>query len=522
VAVLLAGLPPPENSQNSGCFSSPSVPSSAPVLYFDLQNTHLSNIYDLPIKEFPREYSCVFTLPDGYNHFLQSNNETILNDEIEEKNLLKTVILSENLLGIGEAALSGALLPSISIPDSVTTIAPNAFQNAQITNITFSENSELTSIGAHAFERAQITSITLPDLVTTIGDYAFSCSKLGSIKFSENSQLETIGQWAFSETPITAITFPNSLITIDDFAFFCSQLTDVTLSKDSHLKRIGSWAFEFAPLNNFKIPDYVEEEQEKDPYDIFMIYTPITMPNSVEEIGDFAFAYTNTIYIRASKDSKLRSIGEWAFSYSPSNYAIIPPLVEEIKAGTFYESRYGMNYLVFLENSKLKSIACNVIGGEWTHNLTIAIPNSIETVGWEALSTYYGLRRIKIICQTPNSNNIVETFNTLLNSGTTFSNIEAFQISLSSSLVESFNPADDNKELKDYVQGILSVYPTDDTTINKIFEKKLRYYVYTEHAVLLDLSNTPLTQDDVAEMMPRTISWLIKTSEQWVIYPAQQ
>ena len=69
----------------------------------------------------------------------------------------------------------------ITFGDNVTTIGDHMFEDCgSLTNITFSENSQLTSIGNYAFEYCgSLTDITIPRGVTNIGDHAFrNCRRL--------------------------------------------------------------------------------------------------------------------------------------------------------------------------------------------------------------------------------------------------------------------------------------------------------------------------------------------------------
>ena len=90
------------------------------------------------------------------------------------------------------------------------------------------KNYTVTSIGNWALSGCSLTSITLPESLTSIGDGAFmGCSDLLSITLSES--LESIGEGAFSRcTSLTSITLPESLTSIGNRAFaYCENLTTV-------------------------------------------------------------------------------------------------------------------------------------------------------------------------------------------------------------------------------------------------------------------------------------------------------
>lgn len=67
---------------------------------------------------------------------------------------------------------------TVVIPNSVTTIEAWVFRNSGIKNLSFEENSSLTTINLRAFSDNQIESVEIPDSVITIGEYAFSTNNL--------------------------------------------------------------------------------------------------------------------------------------------------------------------------------------------------------------------------------------------------------------------------------------------------------------------------------------------------------
>ncbi len=83
----------------------------------------------------------------------------------------------------------------LEIPNSVKTIAKDAFLNSPLTSLTFGDSSSLLHIGDDAFAHSQLKSLELPD------------------------NLQTIGVDAFSSSPLTSLTIPNSVTDIGEQAF---------------------------------------------------------------------------------------------------------------------------------------------------------------------------------------------------------------------------------------------------------------------------------------------------------------
>ena len=73
----------------------------------------------------------------------------------------------------------------------------------------------VTEIATNAFNDASLTSVWIPASVRTIDDYVFSGQPLTQVTFQDDgahpSQLETIGDCAFANTAIEHITLPRSL-----------------------------------------------------------------------------------------------------------------------------------------------------------------------------------------------------------------------------------------------------------------------------------------------------------------------
>ncbi|MDR0633057.1 MAG: leucine-rich repeat domain-containing protein [Holosporales bacterium] len=464
VASLLADWP----SSFSG---NTAVSSTDNILYFDLSNSCISDISEFPINKLSREYSCIFTLPNGLCNFMQSNNETTLNTgTIAEKDLIKTAILSENLLAIPDRAFAGAQLTSVTIPDSVTTIGEGAFYKTQLTSVTIPNS--VTTIGQDAFNNCeQLTSVTttdsvtIPNSVTTIGDGAFSyCKQLTSVTIPD--PVTTIGNAAFYGcTQLTSVTIPDSVTTIGRSAFYgCTQLTSVTIPNS--VTTIGERAFSSCPqLTSVTISNSVTTIGWY-AFERCTQLTSITIPNSVTTIADGAFYHCTQLTSVTIPDS-VTTIGSWAFSYC----------------------------------SQLTSVT---------------IPDSVTTIG---ICTFFNcpIQSIKINCSQLDNRIIAALSNVLpgftnWQEVTTLSALNTLQVVLSPSLLESFGT---DAGLKEYVSGILRIdSPTDNAIISAIAGKQEKLFE-------LDLSNTDLVQADI-DGMAKTLPWRVIFKNGQVDYATQR
>ena len=222
---------------------------------------------------------------------------------------------------------------SIVIPTSVsyegkeykiTTINGGAFRSCQeLTSITIPNS--ITSIGGSAFQNCTgLTSITIPESVKIIDrDTFYDCKNLVTVNLPDN--LTIIGSSSFVGcTSLTSIALPDSLTTINGSAFYgCTSLSSVTFGKN--LESIGVESFGNCPLltsihisdleawlnvkfydlfrtpyhlflNGTEIKDLVIPDGIKDlknpSFSRCIGLTSVTIPNSVETIGDGTFSGT--------------------------------------------------------------------------------------------------------------------------------------------------------------------------------------------------------------------------------------
>ena len=142
-----------------------------------------------------------------------------------------------------------------SIPDGVTNISADAFQNCvNLTSVTIPDS--VTKIGSGAFMLCSgLTSVTIPDGVTSIEDWSFcECTSLKNVKIPDN--VKSIGKYAFCEcTSLKNITLPSKLQSIGNYAFaHCTDLIGITIP-DS-VKSIGDGAIrDCTKIKSITIPD---------------------------------------------------------------------------------------------------------------------------------------------------------------------------------------------------------------------------------------------------------------------------
>lgn len=200
---------------------------------------------------------------------------------------IPSITIPNSVTSIGDGSLSRLNLTSITIPNSVINIGDRALSSSNFTSITIPNS--VTSLGNGAFDNCSyLTSITLPNSVTTIGNETFAgCSGLTSITIPNS--VTSIGIEAFSCCRrLTSITIPGGVTSIGMEAFsWCSGLTSITISKG--VTKIGINAFwGCSSLTSVTIPNSVTSIG-KGAFSACYGLTSITIPNSVTSIGDYAF-----------------------------------------------------------------------------------------------------------------------------------------------------------------------------------------------------------------------------------------
>ena len=228
----------------------------------------------------------------------------------------------------------------------------------------------VTSIGIYAFSDdmttgCDITSVSMPCTITTIGDYAFDNSSLTSVDLTSCTNLTTIGDYAFDWCGLTSIdlTSCTNLTTIGDSAFAaCDIFTSITIP--SSVETIGNYAF--SDCNN-------------------LISIDLSSCKNLTSIGGRAFYGCKNLQ-EVGLHSGITSIGDSAFYGCSSLTGITMPYgIDSIGANAFYNC-------VALEDINLNGCASlTSIGASAFRNCSslysINIPKNVTTIGANAFDS---------------------------------------------------------------------------------------------------------------------------------------
>lgn len=228
---------------------------------------------------------------------------------------LTSVTMGESMIIIWNWAFCNCGLSSVTIGNSVTIIGEYAFSECRnLTSVTIPNSVIVIGVGAFCYCN-NLTSVTIGTSVTSIGSEAFAnCNRLISVSIP--STVETIGNNAFyrvktivysgSATGAPWGAYTDNGVIAGDFVYADSAQTIL-------LTYIGTSPDVTIPGTVVVIGPYAFYQNMDSFYGNTNI-TSVTIPNSVQEIGNHAFdgcGHLTTVSLPRS----LTRIGNYAFSY---------------------------------------------------------------------------------------------------------------------------------------------------------------------------------------------------------------
>ncbi|MEG2085408.1 MAG: leucine-rich repeat domain-containing protein [Clostridia bacterium] len=236
---------------------------------------------------------------------------------------VEKVIIPFGIVEITDNAFMGCRkLKEIVISSSVKIIASNAFQGCPISNITFPNS--LKSIAGNAFgERSTAIKITInkynkffkvfENNIISLDGRTFNCyADFTNKKVDIKAPINTIAKDAFNMQNINEVYLPETLRVISDGAFEnCNYLTYVRVN--NRLETIGNDAFSGCmSLSEFLFPSSLTSIGNNCFRGAKL--KSVFLPKKLTKLGDNVFQgnMNISIYTQASKNSIQKKQSEWA------------------------------------------------------------------------------------------------------------------------------------------------------------------------------------------------------------------
>ena len=298
-SLVTASLPSGITTMGTGVFSGCATLASVTI------PDSVTSIGNETFAECP--YLSSVTLPSGITTIPESTfqlcvrlqNLTIPSSVTSIGNLafkqsgLTSINVTNGVTSIGEEAFAGCdYLSSVILPTTLRTISHLAFDEcASLTNITIPNS--VTTLGNEVFEQTGLTSINIPSSITSIGQGTFyQCTSLSSVTFAEPSGIFTLTTGTFAGcSQLTSLTLPSGITTIGQGGIQdCRNLRTVVLP--STLTSVGQTAF------------YLDSSLTE-------VYCYATTPPSLGSYAFYSIGKNPTLYVPSQSVSAYQS-SEWS------------------------------------------------------------------------------------------------------------------------------------------------------------------------------------------------------------------
>lgn len=364
------------------------------------------------------EDNCVYALESGVpTKLLWVNNSASGVDG--------TFTLPTSVTEIGSYAFANNQnIHTVVLHDKVERIGEGAFENSALQTLQFA-GAKLTEIAPRTFYGSRVTAMQLPDTVQSVGAYAFAASSVTSL---QASGLLTIDHFAFENClALQTMQLPTSVKTLGDGVFKgCLMLTEVRLPSvtemgaytfaESGVKKLvyganatatGSYNFGYG-ARGIALTTVVFEGNIKRIEDGAFFGTAnvktVSLPQSVQSVGAFAFAYCNGLETVNGLD-KVETVGDYAF-YQTKLSTLTLTNAKTIGHAAFATEKQASYTSITMPNVETIGDLAFYNGAE----TSVALPATLRVIGDGAFASSNALASITV---AENNQNFVAIDNVL-------------------------------------------------------------------------------------------------------------
>ena len=372
------------------------IPNSViSVGYYAFHNCdNLENVYITDIKAW-----CNINFDNSYSHYYSpcSNPLNYADNLYLNGELVKDIVIPDEVALIPCYAFSCNSLESITIPNSVMIIDDSAFKNCNnLTNVKIGNG--VKTIGDGVFSGCNsLESITIPDSVTSVGEYAFAgCSSLNNVYITDIDAWCNIKFAGFDSNP---------LYCADNLYLNGELVKDLVISNG--VKKIPDYAFSCISLESIKIPNSVTSIG-KSAFENCIALKNIVIPKSVTHIG-FSALYgcislksITVPFVKSEKDNTENKHFGYIFGASSSNDNLnfVPTSLRNVIINGGYSVCGGAFYgCANITNITLPDSIINIGNAAFsgcTNLISVTIPDNVTSIGQYAFYNCDSLTKINI------------------------------------------------------------------------------------------------------------------------------
>ena len=285
-------------------------------------------------------------------------------------------------------------IKSVTIPESVTYLANNAFEGSGLKSIVWRPKNYINTSSSSPFRyiKDSIQSITFAETVDTIPNYmSYQMSNMKTLNIGQN--VKHIGEWAFAYcNALDSIVIPEGVTSVYYDAFRYTAVKSITIPES--ITFLASDVFQNTSLNSvIWLPkNYNNTTSESLFHWIKDSVRTITFGDNVESIP-YRMCYNMTNLTTINVGKNVKRIGKEAFYGVPFDDGLV--YIGRVLYG--YLGTMSANYNLILRDSTI-SIAPNAFQDQ-SNLLLVTFNEGLEEIGSEAFRNCQALLSLKF----PNS-----------------------------------------------------------------------------------------------------------------------